>query len=58
MIHPLSEEFNGWLSAVEFLLWHVEIINEDAIFLASWWSIDTFPPLLKLFVERILGLVG
>jgi len=58
MIHPLSYELNWWLSTILFLLWHVEIINENDEPLAGRWTINTFSSLFKLLIEGLLGLVG
>jgi hypothetical protein len=58
VVHPLSEKLNGWLSAVELLLGHVEVIDEDAVLLACGWAVDTLSSLLELLIESVLGLVG
>jgi len=58
MIHPLSDELDWWLGTILFLLWHVQIINENDEPLAGWWTINTFSSLLELLVEGLLGLVG
>jgi len=29
IVHPLAKKFNRWLSAIHFLLWHIEIIDKD-----------------------------
>jgi hypothetical protein len=57
MIHELSEKFERWLGTILFLLWHVEIIDEDNEFLTDWWSINSLSPLLKFFIKEILGLI-
>ena len=58
MIQELSEELEWRLSTIFLLLWHIEIINEDDELLANGRTIDAFSPLLKLFIEVVLGLIG
>jgi len=58
MIQELSEELEWRLSTIFLLLGHIEIINEDDELLANGRAIDAFSPLLKLFIEVVLGLIG
>jgi len=57
MIHPLSEEFNRWLSTILLFFRHVKIIDEDNESLSWWRSIDTFSSLIELLIKCVLGLV-
>ena len=38
LVYQLPKYFNGWLRAVCFFSWHIQIINEHQQFLASWWT--------------------
>jgi len=58
MIQELSEELEWRLSTILLLLGHIEIINEDDELLSNWRTIDAFSPLLKFFIEVVLGLIG
>lgn len=51
VIHPLTEELNGRLCSVHFLLRHVEIINENEALLAKGRSIDTLSALFHLAID-------
>jgi len=50
MVHILSEKFKRWLCTIFLLLWHIEVIDEDSVLLANWWSENTLTPLIKLLV--------
>jgi hypothetical protein len=58
MVHPLSEQLDGWLSTILFFLWHVEIINEDHETFTWGWSIDSLSSLFKFLIKGVLGLIG
>lgn len=57
VIHVLTEEFKWWLRAVFFLLWHVQVVDEDGVFLAHRWSINALSSLVKLLIEVVLRLI-
>jgi hypothetical protein len=57
VVHPLPQKFEGWLSSILFLLWHVEIINKDNEFFARRRAENAFSTFLKLLVECVLCLI-
>ena len=57
VVHPLSKDLDWRLCTVNFLLGHIQIINEYDESFACWWSINTFSSLFKLLIKSILRLV-
>jgi hypothetical protein len=57
VVHPLSKDFNWWLCTILFLLWHVQIINEDDESLTCWWAINTFSSFFDFRINCILCLI-
>ena len=58
VVKELSDQLQRRLGTILFFLWHVEIIDEDDIFLSNRWSVNTLTSFLNLVIERILDLVG
>jgi len=57
MIEILTNEFNGRLSSVFFLFWHVEIINEDNTLFAYWWAIHSLSQFIQFSINSVLSLI-
>jgi len=57
VIEPLSEKLEWWLSTVLFLLWHIEIVDEDDEFLSDWWAIYSLSSFLEFIIKVVLSLV-
>lgn len=60
VVHPLPEQFNRGLSAIFFLLRHVQVVNEDHDFVFAFFGPEvTFSsPGADLGVDESLDLVG
>lgn len=58
VVHELPQKLQWRLGTILFLLWHVHIVNKDCIPFANWWSIDSFPSLVKFLIKVVLSLVG
>ena len=58
LIKVLSQQLDRWLSSVNLLLWHVQIINKYDTLLPHGWTKHTFTPSVKLSHDDELSLVG
>lgn len=57
VVHPLSQKFERGLSTVVFLLWHIQIINENDELLANRGSIHSLSSLFELIIKIVLSLI-
>lgn len=44
MVHPLSQQLDGWLGTVGLQGWHVHIINKEDEITSEGWTKHPFPP--------------
>lgn len=60
IVHPLSQQFNGWLRAKLFLLRHVKVVDEnnDFIFTFFWPEVTFSSSGTNFWIDKSLHLIG
>jgi hypothetical protein len=56
LIKILSDQFNGWLGAVFFLCWHVQVINQQYTEILRFGAVLSFSDLVEFTINDLLSL--
>mmetsp|Transcript_49833 Transcript_49833/g.161174 ORF Transcript_49833/g.161174 Transcript_49833/m.161174 type:complete len:386 (+) Transcript_49833:5689-6846(+) len=57
-VHPLPQQLDGRLRAVDLLRGHVQVVDENQAALAQWGAEGALPALVELAVDDVLSLLG
>jgi len=54
MVHVLSQDFDGRLNPVGFLVWHIQVIDEGDAFLADGRAVNALAALVEFALNDVL----